>query len=229
MKNYALIVAGGSGSRMGSGIPKQFLLLHQKPVLMHTMEAFYAGNCAIILVLPSDYITFWEELCQTFQFQIPHQITTGGDTRSQSVQNGLACISDEKAFVGVHDAARPLVKSSWIQDCFHEAIQHGNAVPMVLPKDSLRKFENKHTHAVDRNAYRIVQTPQIFNVGTLKNAFRLATHARYTDEASLVEEVLNEVIFEVSGDYENIKITTPEDLIVAEAILKKRIENVNNE
>lgn len=223
MKKYAVIVAGGSGSRMKSDIPKQFLTLQDLPVLIHTIKAFkkYDSSISIILVLPSDQISYWMELTKKHDYNIEHQMVGGGTTRFESVRNGLDAISDD-GLVAIHDGARPLTPISVISSTFDLAERIGNATAAVALKDSIRKFTLDENHNVDRSLFKIIQTPQTFKVSSIKAAFSQAnTQQTFTDDASVLES-MGEKINLVEGSYENIKITTPEDLIVAEAILKYR-------
>ncbi|WP_420582987.1 2-C-methyl-D-erythritol 4-phosphate cytidylyltransferase [Reichenbachiella sp.] len=222
MKNYAVIVAGGSGSRMQSNQPKQFLELDGKPILMHTLEAFANGelDMHIILVLPADHIDTWQKLVSLLQFNIPHQITLGGETRFNSVENGLKEIKG-KGIVAIHDGARPLVTSGVIRRTVDQAKQSGNGIAAVQVKDSIRQMKNGQSLAVDRSQFFSVQTPQTFDVDLIKRAFEQSQSNQFTDDAS-VAEAFGEKVELVEGSYDNLKITTPEDLIIAESILKKR-------
>lgn len=226
MKQYAIIVAGGSGSRMGSAVPKQFLPLAGKPVLVHTLERFlaYSPSVQVILCLPADQLPAWREIRVQYPsleaFEYPILETPGGASRFQSVRNGLAQIADE-GLVAVHDGVRPLVPVGVIDAGFRLAAASGTAVVAVPAKDSVRlivsETENK---ALDRTALRLVQTPQTFRVSLLKEAFRQEESPLFTDDAS-VAEAAGFPVFLVDGSYENIKITTPEDLLLAEALLRK--------
>ncbi len=227
MHYYALIVAGGSGSRMGSALPKQFIDLGGRPVLVHTLEKFLAYSPAIqvILVLPETDFARWEEVKARFPFtQSPnHSITTvpGGATRFQSVRNGLNVLSGE-GLVAIHDAVRPLVSVEVIRRSFEAAAQFGSGVVTVPAKDSVRQVsENGSSVALDRASLRLVQTPQTFRLDLIKKAFEQPESPRFTDDAS-VAEAAGFPIHLVEGSYENLKITTPEDLVVAEALLRLR-------
>lgn len=219
---HAIIVAGGIGSRMQASTPKQFLLLEDRPVLMHTLEAFYSYDSSITLtvVLPKEHVTYWQQLIDTHRFTTPHQITHGGRSRFESVRNGLSVI-DSKGLVAVHDGARPLISSAVIARTFDQAEKHGNATAAVAIKDSLRRVSTNQNHAVDRSEYVSIQTPQTFNISLIKAAFAHASHDQFTDDASVLEHY-GETINLVEGDYANLKITTPEDIWIAEAILKSR-------
>jgi len=222
-KNYAIIVAGGTGTRMQAAVPKQFLLLAGKPVLMHTIEAFHssAAKPAIILVLPVDYHTYWNELCVEHHFKVPHQLITGGETRFHSVKNGLDLISDTDTVIAVHDAVRPLVSRTIIEDTYQYAAGHGNAVTCVKSRDSVRLMEAGVSRSLVRDEVYLVQTPQTFQSAQIKRAYEQVYDPKFTDDASVVEETGIKInLFE--GSHQNIKITFPEDIAIAEAILKSR-------
>ena len=220
MKYYAIIVAGGSGSRMGTSIPKQFLLLDGLPVLMHTIRAFHQSSLQpeIILVLNQSFNSLWTELCTGHSFDIPHKIIPGGSQRFDSVKNALAQISDESV-TAVHDAVRPVISDDLITRCFRHAEEHGTAIPVVGSRDSLRRKVDNSTVALNRDEILIVQTPQVFKSGMLKTAYRQNFSSEFTDDASVVEKAgFN--ISTVEGDLRNIKITFQEDLQVASLFLK---------
>lgn len=222
MNKTALIVAGGSGTRMETNVPKQFLLLGGKPILMHTIEAFYNnGVNHIILVLPQSQIAFWNQLCQTHQFTIQHQIVPGGASRFESVQNGLQyCNNDD--LVAIHDGVRPFISKEIILNSFETAAQKGNAVAAVRLKDSIRKVELLSNKNVNRDNYYLIQTPQTFKAQLIKEAYAAQDHINFTDDASVLESN-GHAINLIPGNYKNIKITTPEDLLVGEAFLKAKI------
>ena len=217
---FVIIVAGGSGSRMNSAVPKQFIELQGKPILMHTIEKFKVAipEINIVLVLSSNYSEQWKVLCDKHHFTIPYQITNGGETRFHSVKNGLALVP-ENCVVGVHDAARPLVSIQTILKAFETASEKGNASPAIPLTESIRIIENDTNKAVDRSNYLIVQTPQCFRSNLLKKAFLQEYQATFTDDASVVE-ALGEKINLIEGNRENIKITTHQDLIIAEALME---------
>ncbi len=221
MRRYALIVAGGQGTRMKSSLPKQFLLVNNKPVLMHTMERFVAENITIILVLNADYHEYWKQLCGKYRFTIAHELIAGGDTRAESVFNGLQNL-DLNSYVVVHDAVRPLVSSVLINKLFDESAQYGNAVPVVTIRESLRELNGGSSFPVDREKYRIVQTPQCFRVNDLLEAFKNPQYKYFTDEASLYEATGKKVHL-IEGEFANIKITYPEDLLFASAVLSQSV------
>ncbi|MEO6521083.1 MAG: 2-C-methyl-D-erythritol 4-phosphate cytidylyltransferase [Mucilaginibacter sp.] len=220
--NYAIIVAGGSGSRMQSAVPKQFLLLNGKPVLMYTIETFYNSRSrpAIIIVLPANYHHYWLELCKDHDFRIPHHLVNGGDTRFQSVKNGLELISNPDAVIAVQDAVRPLTDGTVINESFIHAKQYGNAVVAVKSRDSIRQVKNNISSALVRDEIYLVQTPQTFQSSLLREAYQQEYSSDFTDDASVVER-LGVNINIIEGSYTNIKITFPEDVIIAEMLLKQ--------
>lgn len=220
-KKYVIIVAGGKGLRMGKDIPKQFLLLNGKPVLMHTLEKFYEYDNEVnqILVLPSEQQDYWRSLCKQHKFNLPHQITSGGDTRFHSVANGLSLISDEHGLVAVHDGVRPFVSLQVIEACFNKAEKYKAVIPVIDVVETVRFVSNDENRTVDRNNYKLVQTPQVFDLALLKKAYQQTYSEQFTDDASVVE-AMGSPVYPVNGNRENIKITTPFDLLVGEAILK---------
>ncbi len=221
-KEYALIVAGGKGTRLKSNTPKQFLLLNGLPVLMHTILAFfrYSKNIEVILVLPEDDMDTWKFLCKQYDFSHPLKLQAGGETRFQSVRKGLQKIQND-GLVAIHDGVRPLVSESTIAASFQLAALHESAVAAVPLKESIRIINHDGSQAVDRSKFRIIQTPQTFKVSVIKQAYELDEEANLTDDASVAEKA-GHVISIFEGSYENIKITTSEDLIVAEALMKAR-------
>lgn len=218
---YTIIVAGGSGSRMDASIPKQFLELNGKPILMHTIKAFFQNKYQpkIILVLAKADELYWSELVTTHQFTIPHQVVLGGKERFDSVKNGLAYISDKNSIIAIHDAVRPLVSQKTISDCFKTALAKGNAIAAILSKDSVRSLKNGLSMALNRSEIYLVQTPQTFQYHQLSNAYEQEFSVNFTDDASVIEKAGFQINLE-NGDQFNIKITFPEDLIIAEALLK---------
>lgn len=224
MKKYIIVVAGGKGTRMGGETPKQFQLLCGKPVVMMTLEHLHAIDPTIqlILVLPAEHTELWQKLCKEHSFAVPLLLAQGGSTRFHSVQNGLAQIDDlEEALVGVHDGVRPFVSDEVLDKCFYEAWIHGAAVPMINVHDSLRHIvgSNGATEIVPRDRYRLVQTPQIFKLSLLRRAYEQRFVESFTDDASVVE-ALGEQIVSVDGNNENIKLTTPFDLMVAKTLIE---------
>lgn len=214
-KKYAIVVAGGSGSRMGSDIPKQFIEVGGLPILMHTLKRFKEADCdiEIILVLPETQFEYWETLCAKYT-TVPHQLVKGGKTRFQSSLNGVRVIQNE-GLVAIHDGVRPFVSSDIINESFKIAAVKGNAIVSVPSKDSVRV----NGHAVDRSTVRLIQTPQTFQIPFIKKAFEVEELNTFTDDASVAEHAGFEINL-IEGNYKNIKITTPEDLIWAEVILK---------
>ena len=224
MKKYVIIVAGGSGTRMGAEIPKQFLEINDKPILAHTMEAFYRFDNQIefIVVLPLAHIQTWKKLREEVSFVIEHEVVVGGQTRYHSVKNGLMKVPVGENLVAVHDAVRPLVSDSVVRNCFLNAERFGAVVPVVPLKDSIRKVEvNGGSEAVSREGYRLVQTPQVFLADVLKQAYAEVEFSdQITDDASVVESN-GGIVHLVDGDYQNIKITTPDDLLLASMYMNK--------
>lgn len=216
---FAIIVAGGKGERMQTNIPKQFIEIHEQPILMHTIEAFtrYDISIQIILVLPSGQIEFWRTLCKKHAFDIPHKIVTGGQSRFDSVKNGLEAVN-LPALVAVHDGVRPLVSVETITRCFAGAEKYGTAIPVIELVDSIRQITETGNQSVDRNAYKLVQTPQIFDGKLLKNAYKQDFSPLFTDDASVIE-AMGSKIHLVVGNRENIKITTEFDLRIAEIMM----------
>lgn len=220
IKKYAIIVAGGSGTRMNSEEPKQFLLLHGKPLMMHTINQFAFDDTDIIVVLNVDYHDYWIQLCKQYHFSTPHQLVKGGRNRFESVKNGLALVK-EKSLVAIHDAVRPLIKPDIIRKAFQQAENKGNAVVAVRSKDSIRRVEGNRSQSVPRDEFYLIQTPQVFNADSLHKAYKVEYRNEFTDDASVVER-LGQQIFLLEGDYSNIKITFPEDLILAEALFQQK-------
>lgn len=219
--NFVIIVAGGKGLRMGADLPKQFLPIGGKPVLMHTLEAFYKADAAmrLILVLPQSQQAYWKSLCEEYAFSIPHQVADGGETRFHSVKNGLALV-DEAGLVGVHDGVRPFASIEVIRRCYAEAARYKAVVPVIDVVETIRMVQGDDSQTVDRNLYKLGQTPQVFDVALLKQAYHQSYIPGFTDDASVVE-AYGEKIHLTEGNRENIKITTPFDLKIAETILQK--------
>jgi 2-C-methyl-D-erythritol 4-phosphate cytidylyltransferase len=222
LKKYAIIVAAGSGSRMGSSLPKQFLLLQGKPVLWHTINTFLDSfdDMEVILVVPRAHFDLAGQIVQSSSFPDRIKVTIGGDTRFQSVKNGLSYIT-EPSIVLVHDGVRCLVTSTLIHYCYEMALVHGNAVPSIASIDSIRIEKDHVSEIVDREKVRIIQTPQAFQGDLLKRAFDQDYDDAFTDEASVVER-LGIKINLVEGEAGNIKITRPIDLVIAEKIIEER-------
>ena len=218
--DYIIIVAGGKGLRMGTGIPKQFLPIGGKPVLMRTLERFreYSPTLQIILVLPKAQQDYWHHLCQEYDFNVEYQITDGGETRFHSVQHGLALIPDNaEGVVGVHDGVRPFPSIDVIRNCYETARTAKAVIPVIPIVETVRHLEGEKSKTVPRNDYRLVQTPQTFDIQLLKAANRQPYNDNFTDDASVVEAFGIDVTL-VEGNRENIKITTPYDLKIAEVI-----------
>ena len=226
MKKYAVIVAGGKGLRMGSAMPKQFLPLHEKPVLYHTIKAFIDAfsDIHLVLVLPPDQLSYAQIVLQSFPDRIDVEIVNGGETRFHSVQNGLKAV-EENSIVFVHDGVRPLVSPALIRRCYEQAEKKGSAIPAIPVSDSIRMIEGDTSKPVNRDCLRSIQTPQTFRSDILLPAFNQAYTAAFTDEATVVEAYGTEV-FLIEGEKSNIKVTTPEDLVLAEALLNERLQTV---
>lgn len=217
-----IIVAGGKGLRMGSELPKQFIPIAGKPVLMHTIKAFFDYNTEIkiILVLPSSHQEYWRQLCVEHRFTIPHIIATGGETRFHSVKNALAFVSE--GLVGVHDGVRPFASKELIETCYREASCQKAVIPAIPSTDSLRELlGNGKSTIVERSKIVLIQTPQVFDAVILKNAYKVEFNDRFTDDASVVEAMGVDVAI-VDGEDTNIKITRPIDLKIGELILESR-------
>jgi 2-C-methyl-D-erythritol 4-phosphate cytidylyltransferase len=220
MKLYAVIVAGGSGKRMGADMPKQYLEISGKPVLMHTLERFKAfdESIEIITVLPENQLRFWTDLQAKYSFNIPHTLVKGaGKARFFSVRNGLKFV-DAPGLVAIHDGVRPFVSIDTIKRCFDTAEKLGNAIPVITPSDALRMISEKGSTPVNRTLVRQVQTPQVFNAELIKKAYLQEYMPEFTDDASVLEKTGVKINL-VEGNRENIKITTPEDLIISNALL----------
>ena len=219
--DYAIIVAGGKGLRMGGEVPKQFLPVGGMPVLMRTLMRFHEALPAlnIILVLPRAQQDYWLDLCGQYRFEIPYQLADGGETRFHSVQNGLALVPDDaEGVVGVHDGVRPFVSIEVIRSCYEAARRQKAVIPVTPVIETLRLVENERkSHTVPRTDYRLVQTPQTFDIQLLKAANRQPYSEAFTDDASVVEAYGQNITL-VDGNRENIKITTPFDLIIAEQL-----------
>lgn len=219
MKQYAIIVAGGRGLRMGSELPKQFLPVGGKPVLMHAIEVFrhYDTSLQIILVLPKDQQNFWKKLCRECAFEVEHQLADGGETRFHSVKNGLAFVQ-EPGLVAVHDGVRPFVSLEVIRRCYDLAAKRKAVIPVVDVFETLRVVTKDGSRTVNRAEYKLVQTPQVFDAELLKRAYMQDFNPIFTDDASVVE-AMNIPVSLTEGNRENIKITTPFDLKIGTALL----------
>ncbi|HEX2607549.1 MAG TPA: 2-C-methyl-D-erythritol 4-phosphate cytidylyltransferase [Flavisolibacter sp.] len=223
MRKYGIIVAGGTGKRMGSATPKQFLFLNDRPVLFYTIKTFLEAfpDLRIILVLPEEFTDMGREIIDAYFDYERIQITSGGETRFHSVQNGLKLVQDE-AIIFVHDAVRCLVTTDLIHRCYEHALQMGSAVPVVLSRDSVRLLneEKNDNEVLDRNRIVLVQTPQTFHSKILLPAFEIDHKERFTDEATVVEAYGLKISL-LEGDEHNIKITRPLDLLIAERLLEE--------
>jgi len=221
-EKYAVIVAGGKGVRMNSALPKQFLPLHGKPVLYYPVRSFIAAfpDIHIILVLPHDQMSYAQMVLKEFPERINVTIVAGGATRYHSVQNGLKQVEGE-SIVFVHDGVRPLVSVDLIRRCYQQAVELGSAIPAVQVADSMRIIEDDDSRPLDRTFMRIIQTPQTFRSDIILPAFRQDYIPSFTDEATVVENE-GTTIFLIDGEYSNIKVTTPNDILIAEALLKAR-------
>ncbi|HAF30365.1 MAG TPA: 2-C-methyl-D-erythritol 4-phosphate cytidylyltransferase [Bacteroidales bacterium] len=218
MKRFVIIVAGGSGQRMGSSIPKQFLSIHKEIILMKSIRAFYEfdSTLKIILALPENHISYWNDLCQKHKFLIEHSIVSGGLTRYHSVKNALEKINTN-GIVAIHDGVRPLVSQATIEQVFEIATINGNAIPYIDLIDSLRFVDSHLNYPADRNKYKLIQTPQAFDCELIKRAYEQEYDKSFTDDASIVEK-LGIKINLVPGNPENIKITSQTDIKIAEAL-----------
>ena len=218
MKKVAIIVAGGIGSRMDAALPKQFLLIANEPLLFHTLRKFEGAVDELILVMHPEWITYWNDLISDYTFDAQHIIVAGGQTRAQSVLNGLQRI-DNDCLVAIYDAARPAITKELIDATFRNAKEHGACIPVVDMKDSIREIsENGNSKAVNRSNYKSVQTPQTFQSAILKAAFQNKDYEKYTDDASLVE-AYGKQIFLIEGEEKNIKVTTTSDLTLVETFI----------
>lgn len=217
-----IIVAGGSGLRMGADIPKQFLLLNRLPVLAQTLRVFhnFDAEMRLIVVLPEDHFSHWQALCKKHNIDVPHELVEGGEQRFHSVQNGLKMLSDE-TLVAVHDGVRPLVSKDTIERCFAAAAKHGAAIPVIEVSDTLRHKTESSSAWVNRSDYVRVQTPQCFKTDVIVRAYQQDFSDNFTDDASVVEKSGHEVDL-VAGNNENLKITSPADLHLAEALMAQQ-------
>jgi len=220
MKKYAIIVAGGTGTRMKGDVPKQFMLLNGKPIIQFSMEAFYAFDplIQIIIVVHPDFMSYWEKLCFEHKISIPHKVVEGGKTRFDSVKNGLKLIDDD-GLVAIHDAARPLINTGFIEYLFTEAETYGSAIPGLTLTDTIRSIDGDTSHHLDRTFLRAIQTPQLFKISELKRAYEQPFQPLFTDDASVMQAA-GFPIHLSEGRPGNIKITHSQDIAVAEGLLK---------
>jgi 2-C-methyl-D-erythritol 4-phosphate cytidylyltransferase len=223
-KRGVIIVAGGSGRRMGGALPKQFMMLDNEPILARSINRMHEALPAaeIVVVLPEEHVELWKNIAARFDVA-RHKIALGGKERFHSVKNGLAALSDEVAIVGIHDAVRPLASKKLIIKLFLEAENSTAVIPVVAPIDSYRIVEGDDSRIIDRSALRMVQTPQLFQAEALRKAYEQPFSATFTDDASVMEAAGHKVTL-VEGERENIKITTPSDMLIAEAIINAESE-----
>lgn len=220
-QHYLIIVAGGKGERMKSTTPKQFLEIHGRPLLIHTLNVFAAAlnDVRIIVVLPREQMETWKRLTEQHKFTLPHEIAEGGPTRFHSVKSGLHCIEDDNSIVGIHDAVRPLVAPEVILQCYADAAFYGTAVPVIPVTETLRERHGSSSTPVNRQDYALVQTPQVFRTALIKKAYLQNYRDEFTDDATVVE-FDNVNVHLLPGNPENIKITTPLDLSLAAVLMK---------
>ena len=223
-KRGVIIVAGGSGRRMGGALPKQFMMLDNEPILARSINRMHEALPAaeIVVVLPEEHVELWKNIAARFDVA-RHKIALGGKERFHSVKNGLAALSDEVSIVGIHDAVRPLASKKLIIKLFLEAENNPAVIPVVAPIDSYRIVEGDDSRIIDRSALRMVQTPQVFQAEALRKAYEQPFSATFTDDASVMEAAGHKVTL-VEGERENIKITTPSDMLIAEAIINAESE-----
>lgn len=222
IKKNVIIVAGGKGQRMGAELPKQFIPINGMPILMRTIKAFYDfdNKIQIILVIPISHQIYWLDLCEEYKFEIKHRVAKGGETRFHSVQNGLELI-DEEGIVAVHDGVRPFVSQDMIKRCFKDAKIHKAVIPVVDSVDTMRQMtSDEKSNIIDRATIKLVQTPQVFDVELLKNAYKTEHKDSFTDDASVVEATGTN-IYLTKGEVTNIKVTTPFDLKIGELLCNK--------
>jgi 2-C-methyl-D-erythritol 4-phosphate cytidylyltransferase len=222
VKQAVIFVAGGTGTRMGSPLPKQFLTLNNTPILIHTLRNFFSfnRNLEMIVVMHHDYISFWKDLCLQFEDVPEHTVVAGGEERFHSVKNGIEAVSFDVQHIAIHDAVRPLVSHETLTRCFNTLNEHNAVVPAIPINDSIREVHGVLNKSVDRSLYKRIQTPQCFESSMLKEAYSKPFSPLFTDDASVVE-ANGHSVFLVEGNLENIKITSPIDLIVGESLTAK--------
>ncbi len=220
MKKFAIITAAGIGERMQSSLPKQFLILSGKPVLIHTIQKFEEVADEIMVTLPENYIDYWKKLCAEYDFHIPHTMVTGAGTRFDSIKNAIEKIEGDEAWVAVHDGVRPMVSESFIKNIFSSAEKNGNAVPFITLSESIRSVDGEKNVYVDRKKCISIQTPQCFRLSSLRKAYSQKFRDAFTDDATAVESAIGEKIFLVEGEKENIKITTYADFDYCESVVE---------
>jgi 2-C-methyl-D-erythritol 4-phosphate cytidylyltransferase len=221
MKKFAIITAAGTGERMQSSLPKQFLILSGKPVLIHTIKKFEGIVDEIMVTLPENYIDYWKKLCAEYDFHIPHTMVIGAGTRFESIKNALEKIKGEEALIAVHDGVRPMLSESLIKNIFAAAEKNGNAVPFIPLSESIRSLDGDKNVYADRKKFISIQTPQCFRWSSLRKAYSQKFSEIFTDDATAVESATGEKIFLVEGEKENIKITTGTDLDYCESVVEK--------
>ena len=221
-KQAVIFVAGGTGTRMGSPLPKQFLTLNNTPILIHTLRNFFSfnRNFEMIVVMHHDYISFWKDLCLQFEDVPEHTVVAGGEERFHSVKNGIEAVSSDVQHIAIHDAVRPLVSHETLMRCFNALNEHTAVVPAIPINDSIREVHGDLNKSVDRSIYKRIQTPQCFESSMLKEAYSKPFSPLFTDDASVVE-ANDHSVFLVEGNLENIKITSPIDLVVGESLTAK--------
>lgn len=218
MEKTVIIVAGGQGMRFNKEVPKQFFYIRERPLLMHTIDLFhlYDRKMQIIVGLKEDFFPHWESICKQFHFDVPHLLSPGGETRFHTVKNALSKVATGN-LVGIHDAVRPLLYKRTIDDCYGEAAKSGASLPCIELHNSIREITPEGSRWVDRDSYRLVQTPQVFQYDILMKSYEAEYSKDFTDDASVVEKAGYPVTM-VEGNVENFKITTPQDMVFAEAI-----------
>ena len=221
-KQAVIFVAGGTGTRMGSPLPKQFLTLNNTPILIHTLRNFFSfnRNLEMIVGMHHDYISFWKDLCLQFEEVPEHTVVAGGEERFHSVKNGIEAVSADVLYIAIHDAVRPLVSHETLTRCFNTLNEHNAVVPAIPINDSIREVHGVLNRSVDRSLYKRIQTPQCFESSMLKESYSKPFSPLFTDDASVVE-ANGHSVFLVEGNLENIKITSPIDLIVGESLTAK--------
>ena len=227
MQQYVIIVAGGKGQRMGMDLPKQFIDIAGRPVMMHTINAFYNYNneIKIVVAVEAGSIKLWGDLCRAYHFDIQHTVVAGGDTRFQSVKNGLMAVGDE-GFVAIHDAVRPLIEKKLIAEAFSRAEIYLAAVPVVPVHDTIRNIIGDSATALERNDLRIVQTPQVFDINLIREAYRQPYDDSFTDDAEVLQATGARIHY-FDGQASNIKITRKENLEVVDVLLKSKLGSMN--
>jgi 2-C-methyl-D-erythritol 4-phosphate cytidylyltransferase len=222
VKQAVIFVAGGTGTRMGSPLPKQFLTLNNTPILIHTLRNFFSfnRNFEMIVVMHHDYISFWKDLCLQFEDVPEHTVVAGGEERFHSVRNGIEAVSSDVKHIAIHDAVRPRVSHETLTRCFNTLNEHNAVVPAIPINDSIREVHGTENKSVDRSLFKRIQTPQCFHAHVLKEAYNQPFSPVFTDDASVVE-ANGHSVFLVEGNLENIKITSPIDLIVGESLTAK--------